>query len=116
MPQYVKGDLTKLTAQIIYEAANDGDEWALGVVRETAALLGAAVASFMNIFNPEVVVVCGGVTQAGDKLFNPLRSEVKRRAFKPIWEACKIVPGTLPGTAGVYGAAAVFIQKNWGLR
>ena len=37
LPQYVKGDLSKLTAQIIYEAANDGDEWALEVVRDTAA-------------------------------------------------------------------------------
>jgi len=116
LAQYVQGDLSKLTAQIVYEAANDGDPWALEVVRETAALLGAAVASFINIFNPEIVVICGGVTQAGDKLFQPLRSEVKRRAFKPAWEACKIVPGTLPGTAGVYGAAAVFIQKQWGLR
>jgi glucokinase len=116
LSQYVKGDLTKITAQIVYEAANDGDEWALEVVHETASLLGAAVASFINIFNPEVVVICGGVTQAGDKLFHPLRGEVKRRAFKPAWEACKIVPGTLPGTAGVYGAAAVFIQKHWGLR
>jgi glucokinase len=116
LAQYVKGDLTKLTAQIVYEAANDGDAWALEVVRETAALLGAAIASFVNIFNPEIVVICGGVTQAGDKLFQPLRTEVKRRAFKPAWEACKIVPGTLPGTAGVYGAAAVFIQKQWGLR
>jgi glucokinase len=116
LSQYVQGDLSKLTAQIVYEAANDGDEWALEVVHETAALLGAAVASFLNIFNPEVVVICGGVTQAGDKLFNPLRSEVKRRAFKPAWEACRIVPGELPGTAGVYGAAAVFIQKHWGLR
>jgi glucokinase len=56
------------------------------------------------------------VTQAGDKLFHPLRSEVKRRAFKPAWEVCRIVPGTLTGTAGVYGAAAVFIQQQWGLR
>lgn len=116
LAQYVKGDLSKITAQIVYEAANDGDDWALEVVRETSQLLGAAVASFINIFNPEVVVICGGVTQAGDKLFVPLRSEVKRRAFKPAWEVCKIVPGTLPGTAGVFGAAAVFINKNWGLR
>jgi glucokinase len=116
LAQYVNGDLSKITAQIVYEAANDGDEWAHEVVRETASLLGAAVASFINIFNPEVVVICGGVTQAGDWLFNPLRSEVKRRAFKPAWEACQIVPGTLPGTAGVYGAAAVFIQDHWGLR
>jgi glucokinase len=116
LSQYVNGDLSKITAQIVYEAANDGDEWALEIVRETASLLGASVASFVNIFNPEVVVICGGVTQAGDRLFNPLRSEVKRRAFKPAWEVCRIVPGTLPGTAGVYGAAAVFIQKHWGLR
>jgi len=116
LAQYVNGDLTKITAQIVYEAANDGDEWALEIVRETASLLGAAVASFVNIFNPEVVVICGGVTQAGDRLFNPLRWEVKRRAFKPAWEVCRIVPGTLPGTAGVYGAAAVFIDKHWGLR
>ncbi len=116
LSQYVKGDLSKLTAQIVYEAASDGDEWALEVVRETASLLGAAVAGFLNIFNPEVVVICGGVTQAGDKLFQPLRSEVKRRAFKPAWEACRIVPGALTGTAGAFGAAAVFIQKHWGLR
>jgi len=64
LAQYVQGDLSKLTAQIVYEAANDGDPWALEVVRETAALLGAAVASFINIFNPEIVVICGGVTQA----------------------------------------------------
>lgn len=112
LPQYVQADLSKLTAQIVYEAANDGDQYALEVVRETASLLGAAVASILNIFNPQVVVICGGVTLAGDKLFGPLRSEVKRRAFKPAWEVCRIVPGTLPGTAGVYGAAAVFMQKN----
>lgn len=116
LPQYVKGDLSTITAQIVYEAANDGDEYALDVVRETAHLLGAAVASILNIFNPDVVVICGGVTLAGDSLFTPLRSEVKRRAFKPAWEACRIVPGTLPGTAGVLGAAAVFIQQKWGLR
>jgi len=66
LPQYVGGDLSKITAQVVYEAANDGDAYALEVVRETAKLLGAGVASIVNIFNPEVVVICGGVTQAGD--------------------------------------------------
>ncbi|HEV8398812.1 MAG TPA: ROK family protein [Gemmatimonadales bacterium] len=114
LPQYVQGDLSKITAQVVYEAANDGDGYALEVVHETANLLGAAVASLVNIFNPNVVVICGGVTQAGDKLFGPLTAEVHRRAFKPAWEVCRIVPGTLPGTAGVYGAAAVFMQQTWG--
>ncbi len=114
LPQYVQGDLSKLTAQVIYEAAHDGDGYALEVVRETAKILGAGVANIINIFNPQVVVICGGVTLAGDKLFVPLASEVKRRAFKPAVDVCRILPGALPGTAGVYGAAAVFIQRTWG--
>ncbi len=114
LPQYVKGDLTKITAQVVYEAAHDGDAFALEVVRDTAKFLGAGVANIINIFNPDVVVICGGVTLAGQRLFGPLASEVKRRAFKPAWEACRIVPGALPGTAGVYGAAAVFMQQTWG--
>ena len=114
LPQYVGGDLSRITAQVVYEAAHDGDAYALDVVRETAKLLGAGVASLVNIFNPNVVVICGGVTQAGEKLFGPLTLEVHRRAFKPAWEVCRILPGTLTGTAGVYGAAAVFMQRTWG--
>ena len=114
LPQYVKNDLAQITAQVVYEAAHDGDAFALEVVRDTAKFLGAGVASIVNIFNPEVVVICGGVTLAGDKLFTPLISEVHRRAFKPAWEACRIVPGVLTGTAGVYGAAAAFMQQKWG--
>ena len=114
LPGYVGGDLSTLTAQTVFQAAKDGDEFAAEVVHETAHLLGAGVASIINIFNPEIVVICGGVTQAGDTLFVPLRSEVKRRAFKPAVDVCQILPGTLPGTAGVYGAAAVFIQRTWG--
>jgi len=114
LPDYVKGDLSKITAQVVYEAANDGDEYAREVVHDTAKVLGAGVANIINIFNPQVVVICGGVTLAGDKLFVPLRSEVKRRAFKPAVAACRIVPGELTGTAGVYGAAAVFMRRTWG--
>jgi glucokinase len=114
LPRYVEGDLSKVTAQLVYQAAHDGDEYALEVVRDTARLLGAGVASIINIFNPQVVVICGGVTLAGDTLFVPLRSEVKRRAFKPAVDVCRILPGELPGTAGVWGAAAVFIKRTWG--
>jgi glucokinase len=114
LPRYVDGDLRKVTAQVVYEAANDGDGFALEVVTDTAKFLGAGVANIINIFNPQVVVICGGVTLAGDKLFVPLRSEVKRRAFKPAVSVCRIVPGELTGTAGVYGAAAVFLQQSRG--
>jgi glucokinase len=112
--KYVGGDLGKLTAQVVYQAAHDGDLYAREVVNDTAKLLGAGVANIINIFNPDVVVICGGVTLAGALLFDPLRREVHRRAFKDAVKACRIVPGELPGTAGVFGAAAAFIHKHRG--
>ncbi|HEX6669940.1 MAG TPA: ROK family protein, partial [Gemmatimonadales bacterium] len=110
LPGYVGGDIRQITAQTVYEAAHDGDELALEVVNDTARFLAVGVANLLNVFNPEVVVVCGGVTLAGDHLFVPLRREVARRAFKPAVAACRIVPGELVGTAGVYGAAKTFLD------
>jgi glucokinase len=108
----VGGDLRKITAQTVYQAAADGDELALEVVNDTAKFLGVGIGNLLNVFNPEVVVVCGGVTLAGDHLFEPLRREVARRAFKPAVSACRIVPGELAGTAGVYGAAKIFLDQT----
>jgi glucokinase len=110
----VGGDPKRITAQTVYEAAKRGDATAREVVRETARFLGAGVANLLNIFNPDVVVLAGGVTQAGDALFKPLRAEVKRRAFKPAVEACRIVPGALPLSAGVVGAIATFKMQTLG--
>lgn len=112
--QYVDGDLSALTAADVYEAAKNGDEYALEVIKDTARFLGAGISNLINIFNPELVVVCGGVTAAGDRLFTPLKSEVRRRAFRPAVEACRIVAGELPGTAGVFGAVAAFKFQTWG--
>ena len=111
LPSYVGGDFRRITAQTVYQAAQAGDELALEVVRDTAKFLGAAVASLINIFNPEAIVIVGGVTLAGENLFEPLRREVSRRAFKPAVQVCRIVPGELTGVAGVYGAARAFHEQ-----
>jgi glucokinase len=107
LPGRVDGRLDEITAQTVYEAARAGDELAREIVGDTARFLGSGVANLLNIFNPEVVVVCGGVTGAGDLLFHPLRREVARRAFKPAVAACRILPGELEAP-GVYGAALAF--------
>jgi glucokinase len=114
LPSLVGGDLSKVTAQTVYQAAQDGDDLALEVVNDTARFLGVGIGNLLNVFNPEAVVVCGGVTLAGDHLFVPLRREVARRAFKPAVSACRIVPGELAGTAGVYGAAKAFLDQTLG--
>lgn len=110
----VDGNVKKITAQTVFEAAKRGDRIASEVVRDTAHFLGVGVSNLLNIFNPDVFVIAGGVTQAGDLLFDPLRAEVRRRAFKPAVEACRIVAGALPLSAGVVGAVATFRAQTLG--
>ncbi|HEU0052725.1 MAG TPA: ROK family glucokinase [Longimicrobium sp.] len=114
LTKMVRGRLDDITAATVYEATVMGDAFAAEVMKDTARFLGAGVANIINILNPEMVVIAGGVTRAGDTLFEPLRAEVRRRAFKSAQECCQIVPAELPGTAGVVGAAAVFKQENYG--
>ncbi len=114
IPSLVEGQLDQITAQTVYDAAKQGDSVALEIVRDTAKYLGAGIANLLNIFNPDVVVVAGGVTAAGDALFVPLRQEVRRRAFSPAVNAARIVAGSLPGSAGVVGAVASFKQQHLG--
>ncbi len=108
LPSMVSGDLDLITAETVYDAAKKGDGLASEIVRDTARYLGAGIANLLNVVNPDVVVVAGGVTRAGEALFGPLRAEVRRRAFQPAVDACRIVAAELPGTAGVVGAVAVF--------
>lgn len=114
LSEMVGGDVSRITAQTVYEASKREDAVARQVVRDTARFLGAGISNLINIFNPDMVVIAGGVTQAGDALFEPLRAEVRRRAFKPAVDACRIVPGALPLSAGVVGAVATFKMKTLG--
>jgi glucokinase len=107
----VEGDLDRITAVTVYDALLLGDRHAREVMLETAKVLGAGIANIVNMFNPEMVVIVGGVTRAGEHLFAPLRAEVRRRAFDVAVEACRIVPGELDA-AGVIGAAGVFLHET----
>ncbi|MCY3600312.1 MAG: ROK family glucokinase [Gemmatimonadetes bacterium] len=104
----VDGDLRAVTAEAVSDAIVAGDQYAADVMRETAGYLGTGLANLINILNPEMIVVSGGVTRAGKHLFDPLRREVRKRALQPAAEACRIVRTELGGLAGVIGAAAVF--------
>jgi glucokinase len=112
LAELVDGDLERITAATVYEALVRGDTYAQQVMTETAKILGTGLANLVNAFNPERIVIVGGVTRAGPHLFGPLRSEVRRRAFKSAVDACTIVPGQLPDTAGVIGAAGVFVAEG----
>jgi glucokinase len=103
-----------LTCKQIFHAAEAGDRLAQQVVADTAAYLGTAIGSLINIFNPDMIVLFGGMTNAGDQLLLPVRHEVRKRSFKIGADRCKIVRSRLGAEAGVIGAAVTAMQALQG--
>jgi glucokinase len=87
-------------------AAQEGDPTAIGVFGLVGGRLGVALASFVNIFEPEVIVVGGGVMAAGDLLLDPARRELEARALRPM-NRTPVVAAELGEDAGMIGAAAM---------
>jgi glucokinase len=107
----VDGDLDRLTSKIVHEALEKGDQLACEIFEETGRLLGAGIANIINTLNPEMIVISGGVIQAGEHLFGPTKDEVRRRAFEEPARTARIVPARLGGDAGVIGAAGILLQQ-----
>jgi glucokinase len=96
----------ELAGPLVTELAYDGDAAALEVLTLIGTRLGVALASFVNTFNPEVVVIGGGVMAAGDLLLEPARAEVAARALPPSRDEVRIVTAEFGVEAGMIGAAA----------
>jgi glucokinase len=96
----------KVDGTAVTEAALAGDETAIGVFDLIGGRLGVACSSFANIFQPDAIVVGGGVIKAGDLLLDPVRKEVRERALRPMNET-PILEATLGNDAGMIGAAAL---------
>jgi glucokinase len=101
----------QITAQAVSEAANAGDALAERIWDETMEVLGAAVANVLNTFEPELVVIGGGVTRAGDLFFDPIRRLALSLALPPHRRA-RIVPAELGDETGILGAAAVALERQ----
>lgn len=90
----------------VTDAALDGDRTARDVVALIGRRLGVAFSSFANIFDPEVIVVGGGVIEVGELLLQPAREELRARALHPM-NATRVVVAELGNEAGVVGAATL---------
>jgi glucokinase len=87
--------------------ARGGDEVSNSVLEETGRWLGIGLAGFVNTFNPEVIAVGGGASQAGELILEPARKEVQLRARPPSRDLVEIKEATLGPESGVLGAAAL---------
>jgi glucokinase len=95
-----------LDGKEVTDAAREGDPLAVGVVETAGRWLGVALASLANIFGPDVIVLGGGVMQAGDLLAEPARRELASRALAPM-NRTPVVAAALGQDAGMIGAATM---------
>ena len=101
----VGGDPAKIEARTVIDAARVGDPVAVRVYDEYISYLAQAVASVVNLLDPEVVVVGGGVSKAGDFLMDPLRREYPKYVIFNDQPMPEIKLAVLGSRAGVIGAA-----------
>jgi len=101
-----------ITAKAIHASALAGDALALELIMRNAYYLGVGLANIVNIFNPERIVIGGGLSNLGDLLLKPAIEEAGRRAFKQPFEAVRFVTAELGADAGVIGAAAYARQQK----
>lgn len=112
-----RGDHTSLQsvdnimAKDVFDAAKAGDEVALRIVHRAAYYLGKSLASVAAVLNPEMFIIGGGVSKAGDILFDEVRSVFASLAPEPLQRGVAIVPATLGNDAGIVGAAGLLIRS-----
>jgi glucokinase len=97
----------QVTAQAVVEAARQGDPLALNCLENAGKWLGIALAYYIDINNPEKIIIGGGVAQAGDLLLNAVRKTIAVRAIPRNVEAVQVVPAGLITDSGVIGAATL---------
>ncbi|MBO3287372.1 ROK family glucokinase [Paenibacillus sp. FSL M8-0228] len=112
-----RGDRTSLAledqiaAKEVFDAAKAGDEVALRIVNRAAFYLGKSMAAVAAVLNPELFIIGGGVSKAGDFLFEEMRRVYSKLAPEPLQKGVYIVPAVLGNDAGVVGAAGLLLRS-----
>ncbi len=101
-----EGNPKRITAKLVAEAADRGDKEAEAILTEAMDYLGIGMTNLVNLFNPQIIVIGGGLTNVGERLFRPVRQAIARHALPAAAQAVRIAPAELGDKVGVLGAAA----------
>lgn len=113
MTELCGGSLDNLDGKVIGKAAAAGDGLALDIAREAGYLVGLGMVTLLHLFNPEILLFGGGVSQLGELLFTPMREAIRQHAIdRAYWENLKITPVALGENVSVIGAAALVVTRG----
>ncbi|WP_078553063.1 ROK family transcriptional regulator [Bacillus alkalicellulosilyticus] len=105
-----EGDLPKIDGKTVYLAAKGGDKVAIEILRTSGMYLGMGIANLINLLNPELIVLSGGVSRAGDFIVKPIKDEVKQRVLTEQATQTKIIVSTLGKYGTVIGAVTLVLK------
>lgn len=103
-------DIKQITPKLLFEAAKKGDKTAKQVWINAGEKLGILLSDVINFINPDYIVLCGGISNAGKLLIAPAKQQIRTRAFKTAAKLCKIAVSKYTSKLGVVGAA--MLVKN----
>jgi len=106
------GKRDSISAEVVFKAARQGDVTAARVVDTAVEYLGLGVASMVNVFNLDLVVLAGGMAAAGEQILEPVRMVVQQRARQPLAARVKVELTRLGAQAGTLGGAFLVFQAT----
>ena len=107
----ISPEIELVGGKVVFEGAANGDKSAIEVLNNYIKYLGEGILNYCNIFRPNVVVLSGGIANAGAALFDPLNEYIKARDYGyKATPAVKVVPAELGYDSGKIGAAALFFE------
>jgi len=107
-----EGDPGKIDAAVVASAAAGGDPEAVSIITGAAGSLGTGIANILNLLNPSLVILGGGVMETGALIWEEVKKEVRNRALDAAWTVARLVPAELGGRAGVMGAIALALDRE----
>ncbi|MBU3210703.1 ROK family protein [Clostridium algidicarnis] len=102
----------KITSYEVFKEAEKGDSVSMHIIDSSLEYLGIGIANIITLFDPEVIILGGGVMKAGQIIFDRIKEVVDQRCFKNMASACKIVPSALGEKSGVIGAIALAMMET----
>ncbi len=103
--------LDEVTAETVGRAATEGDELARQLIARAGFYIGVGLANLIHIVEPKRIAIGGGVSRAGDLLFEPIRETVSDRLWSDVYQGVEIVPAALADDVGLLGAVALALAE-----
>jgi len=101
----------QLTTEFIFQKAKFAEDFAKEAINETCEYLGTGIASVVNVINPQIVVIGGGVADAGEEFIKKVETAVQQNALKPNSQNLKVIKAQLGNDAGVVGAILLAVEN-----